>query len=57
MIQFRNGYYADIRVEDRNRTVISCTGRRGSMSQSTAISCWRYGTAGKTGADADPPRR
>ena len=23
MIQFRNGYYADIRVEDRSRTVIS----------------------------------
>ena len=23
MIRFRNGYYADIRVEDRSRTVIS----------------------------------
>ena len=23
MIQFRNGYYADVRVEDRCRTVIS----------------------------------
>ena len=23
MIQFRNGYYADVRVEDRSRTVIS----------------------------------
>ena len=24
MIQFRDGFYADIRVEDRYRTVISC---------------------------------